>query len=527
VHYSYQNSYIPVTIKQMDIRMLRYLFLYCVLLSFSLAQTTIAVIDFEARNISQGEAASLTDYFRSELGKTAKYTIVERRMVDEVIKEQGFQQTGCVSNECVVEVGQVLGVNQIIGGSIGKVGNLYTVSVRIIDVQSSEIVNDISYVHRGNIESLLTEGMRQVVIELISGATTPVVLQSQGVGTLYITSEPGGAKVWVDGVQIDGVTPITVENQKSGKHIITSRKGDYSAIKIVNLGPGDIAKLNLKLELGTGNLQVITKPFNAEILLDGSHKGTSPLVINNIKAGRHQLAVQLNGYYEYQKEVIVTGNSTENVRIELVFSRTSGGSEDDYGNFVQQIDDGGFIITGYTKSYGAGKYDIWLIKTDSNGNEEWNRTFGKSNSDYGYSVQQTDDSGFIITGSTLSNRANNADVWLIKTDSNGNEEWNRTYGGSEDDYGNFVQQTDDSGFIVTGYTESYGAGKTDVWLIKTDRNGNEEWNLTFGGSNSDGGRSARQTVDGGYIVTGYKNSYGVGDADVCLIKININGNIEY
>ena len=209
----------------------------------------------------------------------------------------------------------------------------------------------------------------------------------------------------------------------------------------------------------------------------------------------------------------------------IEFTNLSGGGGDDGGFSVEQTTDGGYIITGYTWSYGNGEEDIWLIKTDGQGNEEWNQTFGGSDGDIGYSVKQTTDGGYVVTGNTDSFGNGERDIWLIKTDGQGNEEWNQTFGGSEDDGGLYVEQTMDGGYIITGYL-SNDENNYDVRLIKTDGQGNEEWNRTFGGGI---GYSVKQTTDGGYVIIGGTQSFGSGgsDSDVWLIKTDSQGNEEW
>jgi outer membrane protein assembly factor BamB len=210
-----------------------------------------------------------------------------------------------------------------------------------------------------------------------------------------------------------------------------------------------------------------------------------------------------------------------------LWSQTFGGEFNEIGYSVQQTTDGGYIIGGHTSSFGNGGRDVYLIKTDENGNELWSQTFGGTNGDRGYSVQQTTDGGYIITGETNSFGNGNLDVYLIKTDENGNELWSQTFGGTNGDIGYSVQQTTDGGYIITGSTNSFGNGSVDFYLIKTDENGNEQWSKTFGGEEFDKGYSVQQTTDGGYIITGSTNSFGNGSGNVYLIKTDENGNEQW
>ena len=202
------------------------------------------------------------------------------------------------------------------------------------------------------------------------------------------------------------------------------------------------------------------------------------------------------------------------------WNKTFGGVSHEWAYSGQQTSDEGYVIAGVTYPYGADSWssDVYLVKTDENGNEAWSKTFGGSSDDRGRSVQQTSDGGYIIVGLTFSYGAGHYDAYLIKTDSEGNKHWSKTFGGFSEDVGYSVQQTSDGGYIIVGTTFSYAAGFTDVYLIKTDENGDETWSKTFGGLDYDSGRSVQQTSDGGYIITGDTSSYGA-FIDVWLIKI--------
>lgn len=201
------------------------------------------------------------------------------------------------------------------------------------------------------------------------------------------------------------------------------------------------------------------------------------------------------------------------------WKKTFGGNEDEWAFSIQQTSDGGYILGGITKK--TGSWDYWLVKTNLNGNKLWDKAFGGTDDEWLYSVQQTTDNGYILAG------ANPNDCWLIKTDSDGNRQWDKVFGGNGDDYAYSVQQTIDGGYIFAGGTESHGAGYMDFWLVKIDSNGNEQWNKTFGGFCLDMGQSVKQTSDSGYIVAGMTKCYGVGGFDVWLVKTDSNGNKQW
>jgi predicted secreted protein len=205
-----------------------------------------------------------------------------------------------------------------------------------------------------------------------------------------------------------------------------------------------------------------------------------------------------------------------------------GGSSDDEAQAVWPTSDGGYIAAGFTSSYGAGGKDVWLVKADSSGHQDWTRTFGGTSDEEAYAVQQTYDDGLIIAGATSSYGAGSRDIWLIKTNALGSPIWNRTIGGYGSDGAWSVSETSDRGFILAGWTFSYGPGYVgSAWLVKTDSLGYVEWNSVFGGTGADRGYSARQTADGGYIMTGYTESFGAGLYDLYLVKTDSEGTEEW
>lgn len=222
-------------------------------------------------------------------------------------------------------------------------------------------------------------------------------------------------------------------------------------------------------------------------------------------------------------------NSDGAIEWQLIY----GGSYDDAACSVSQTNDGGYIVAGNTESFGAGLIDIWILKLDSYGSVEWCQIYGADDYDFVSSIQQTSDDGYIVAAFTYSFADYYTEGWILKLDSNGAIEWQRTYGASghsqikdEMDYFYSIQQTEDGGYIVGGATRSFDAGVNDGWLLKLSSSGAVEWQRTYGSSEPDSSDSVQQTADGGYVAAGYTKSYGAGANDFLVLRLYSDGNID-
>ena len=215
-----------------------------------------------------------------------------------------------------------------------------------------------------------------------------------------------------------------------------------------------------------------------------------------------------------------------NPRGQEQWNLTLGGTGDEEMTFVQQTTDGGYVLIGNTNSYGAGSLDIWLVKVDSNGNMQLNNTFGGIGREKTYSVSQVT-GGYIIAGYTESYGVGDYDFWLVKTDKEGKEQWNNTFGRDRNDWIESIQQTRDGGYILAGVTLSFwlGVNHSEFLMVKTDSNGNEQWYRTFGGVGAEFNPSVGLSPDGGYILGG--GTFSFYDADYWLIKTDADGNMQW
>ncbi len=200
-----------------------------------------------------------------------------------------------------------------------------------------------------------------------------------------------------------------------------------------------------------------------------------------------------------------------------------GGNGYDYGYDIKQTLDGGYIITGSTSSFGKGNTDVYLLKIDSMGQVNFQTSFGGYNNESGKAVVQLVDSSYVIAGYTSSLGFGGYDIYVIKADKTGALIWQKTFGQAEWDFCNTMQATADGGFILAGSTNSFGYGQADGYVIKIDANGTEQWHKNFGGLENDEFKSVIQTADGGYLLAGQTKSYNDLNGDAWLFKLDVNG----
>jgi hypothetical protein len=178
-------------------------------------------------------------------------------------------------------------------------------------------------------------------------------------------------------------------------------------------------------------------------------------------------------------------------------------------------------VAGRTKSFGAGFINAWVLKLDGQGNVVWQKT---SSLGEAHAIIPTSDGGYVVAGETY-HSAGRHDVWVLKLDGQGNVQWQKNYGGTDDDWAYAIAPTSDGGYVVAGRTKSFGAGRMDVWVLKLDGQGNVQWQKTYGGKGDDEARAIAPTSDGGYVVAGYTRSFG-GGYEVWVLKLEVDGTMR-
>jgi hypothetical protein len=396
-----------------------------------------------------------------------------------------------------------------------------------------------------------------------------------------------GGSGYDDGLSIQQTTDggyIVVGQSNSTNGDVTGNHGniDYWVVKLDNIGV-------IEWQRSLGGTGYERNPFSIQQTIDGGYiisgySGSNDGDVTGNIGGSDCWVVKLDsiGFIEWQKSLGGTGsehaysiqqtidggyilgassNSTDGdvtsnqggfdywvVKLDsigtIVWQKSLGGSNQDRVFSIQQTSDGGYIVAGECSSNDGdvtgnhGSFDYWLVKLDSIGNMEWQRSLGGTGSDKASSIKQTSDGGYIVTGSSTSNDGNvtgnhgSVDYWLVKLDSIGTMEWQKCLGGSSPDHAFTIQQTNDGGYIVAGWTMSTNGdvtgnhGDIDYWIVKITNLGGLTWQKSLGGTGEDGGISIQQTIDGGYITSGWATSFNGdvtghhGGGDMWVVKLS-------
>lgn len=315
-------------------------------------------------------------------------------------------------------------------------------------------------------------------------------------------------------------------NGSQGNAIISTLSGGYAIAgwyDVDGLFSAEFYVINLNAEGDT----LWTKSF-------GKRADTTGFAQNGSgNEGYHLLQVADGGFLFVGERHEIQGGTSDAyaVRIspagDLLWSRMYGGEDNEYGVSVAESADGHFVIGGFTETFGAGIRDMLLFKIDGDGDTLWTKTYGGPSIDAAMEMKQTADGGYILVGYTFSFGAGSSDVYVVRTDAAGNVLWQKTFGANLNEIGHSILETDDGGFVICGEAESFGAGNQDVYVLKISREGSLEWSKTYGGEDYEAGLSIAQSADLGYAIAGYTRGYGAGAEDFFLIKTNTNGDLEW
>ena len=262
---------------------------------------SLAILDLEASGISAIEATSLTNRLRNALVRIGTITVVERGQMEQILGEQDFQLTGCTSNECAVEVGQLLGVTTMVAGSIGRVGSTYSIDIRSIDVQSGRITHSLWRDYRGEIDELLGI-MPEVAEDLVSAlmATEPSLPEVPPPASITVTTQPPGARIVLNG-QEAGTTPLDiVELESDQSHTISLSLDGYQTVDTTLFAvAGRSYELSITLKRLPSQLTITSIPSGATVFLDNRRLRATPLSLPEVAPDRqHRLSLRLDGYQQ-------------------------------------------------------------------------------------------------------------------------------------------------------------------------------------------------------------------------------------
>jgi TolB-like protein len=288
---------------------------------FASERMVVAVTDFEPQGVVAGDVNILIDRLRSELVNTQVFRVMERKQMSVILEEQGFLQSGaCDASQCQVEMGRLLGVDYMIVGVVGMLGGSYTVSARVLDVETGEILYTVNEDFRGEIIDVLSQVIPRVAARLSrpSGAPQVSLKAEPGVGDLVVDADYQGSKVFLDGVELPQKTPVTLRNISAGSHQVSTRhESNYGSLQI-ELLPGELKRIKIAMPVGRGSIKVFANVPEGQVSVDGILVCEAPCILENQLEGSRQVRVSRKGYQAWEGSVEVKVDSTVIAEASLV-----------------------------------------------------------------------------------------------------------------------------------------------------------------------------------------------------------------
>jgi len=287
----------------------------------------IAISELDAKGVSNIEAATITDFLRTDLYNTNKFKVLERDKMTEILNEIAFQQTGCTSAECAVEMGQLLNVDKMIVGSLSKLGKTFYISVRFVDVQTGKIefADRVSCqcpidILPNSVGDLANKIAKNVYIKNDKNSNIRDLSITEGTGIIYIKSNPIKAKIYIDGI-LSGITPTTLTNISSGNHTLKLEwetgieKEDY-----ITILPNEVKKLNYNsdqaVNYNANKITILSNPMEKNVYLDGEFIGQTPFILENINPGNYYLFIYDDEYFTLDN-IEIKKNQDQTIRLDL------------------------------------------------------------------------------------------------------------------------------------------------------------------------------------------------------------------
>lgn len=313
---------------------------FCIIIFFNIllfAQQQfdhIAVLNLEANGVSEAESITLTDRLRNELVSTNKFIVIERSEMASILDEQGFQNSGCTSNECAVEIGKLLNIRTIVAGSIGKVGSLFSISLRMIDVETGKILYTVNEDCECPIESVLKISIKNLAQKLASKSIGNInTTIEEGKGDIYVKSVPSGAQIFLNGDNTGLLTPAALKNLESGQNIVKLQKENYVKTKVINVKPNEIEEETFYLSTAFGGIKIYTSPSEAEILIDNKPYGLTPKIIKNLAIGEHLVTLTKKGFIKNERKIKII--SEKIISIDTTLENGVKDIDDNYYHIIQ------------------------------------------------------------------------------------------------------------------------------------------------------------------------------------------------